>query len=238
MLTPIKIAELEIAAGSDLVGTNILAATTDYAVLGKEDTMRFTFDQVVQKGIESITSIDHLDYLSVNHTLKVGGVDVLRKISIGSVETKGTSASVSASTIGSHSQLSFVFPKGTPGEKGERGKQGIKGNPGVQGLKGDVGAQGIQGPQGIQGITGPASTAEGPKGEKGDTGISPVVSINGPVATGPAGTSASVTDISSDPSEVKLDFVIPRGDKGEPGEDGKTPTFSYDAFTKTLTITN
>ena len=240
MLTPIKIAELEVATGSDLVGTNILAATTDYAALAKEETMRFTFDQVVQKGIESITRLDHLDYLSVNESIKIQGHEVLREIAIGTVKTTGTSASVTVDNIVGKSRLNFVFPEGQPGDKGDQGPQGPQGTKGDQGEKGDKGDQGIQGEKGDQGDQGPegtASTAIGPQGIQGETGVSPAF-LTPTVTTGLPTDQATVTDISGNPAEVKLDFVIPKGDQGEPGEDGKTPTFAYDAASKTLTITN
>ena len=59
------------------------------------------------------------------------------------------------------------------------------------------------------------STQGNIKGPAGNDGVSPTVAV-GTVATGAAGSSASVTNTGS-PSEAVFDFVIPKGDKGDDG---------------------
>ena len=56
------------------------------------------------------------------------------------------------------------------------------------------------------------------KGEKGDKGDAAIVSV-GAVTTGEAGTDASVENVGTSSAAV-FNFVIPRGDKGERGEQG------------------
>ena len=106
--------------------------------------------------------------------------------------------------------------------KPSRGVQGEKGN---KGDKGDAGERGEQGQQGIQ----------GPKGDEGDEGKTPVFDI-GTITTLNAGEQATVslnpngTDLSGNP-KYKLNFGIPKGEKGANGKDGidgtngKTPIF-------------
>ncbi len=215
MLTPIKITELEIGTGADLAGGNIVAATTDYGALAKEDTLKFTFDQVVQQGILSMTRIDHLTSLSVGDSIKVGGKEVLRDLKLGTQKTKGSDTIVSMRSFQGSSYLDFVFAEGTPGPQGETG---------------------ITGPQGETGKTGADSVVEGPKGETGDTGTDPTIQITN-VTTGFPDDQATVINVGTE-QNAQFEFVIPQGVKGDPGVNALTPTFSYDAGTKTLTITN
>lgn len=88
--------------------------------------------------------------------------------------------------------------------------------------KGDTGAQGPQGEQ----------------GPKGETGTAATVTV-GAVTTGEPGTDAAVTNAGTSAAAV-LNFVIPRGEKGEqgqkgetgaPGEAGHTPVKGVDYFT-------
>ena len=79
------------------------------------------------------------------------------------------------------------------------------------GLKGETGAQGAQG---IQGETGPQGP-QGEKGETGETGAAATVQV-GTTTTGAAGSQAQVTNSGSNAAAV-LNFVIPKGDKGDPG---------------------
>lgn len=140
-----------------------------------------------------------------------------------------------------------VGPQGVQGEKGDKGDQGIQGPQGdrgprgyqgvqgIQGPKGDTGVTGPQGPQGPRGQTGPqgpqgpkgdAGTVgpqgpRGPKGDKGDTGdqgLAATIAI-GSTITGQPGTNASVTN-SGTPQNVVLNFTIPKGPKGDPGQAG------------------
>ena len=82
------------------------------------------------------------------------------------------------------------------------------------------GAKGDKGDAGEKGDTG----AKGDKGEKGDTGatgangITPTLKV-GSTSTGNAGTNASVTMTDSN-NVYTLNFVIPKGDKGDTGAKG------------------
>ena len=146
-------------------------------------------------------------------------------LSIGSVSS-GTTASATITGTAPNQTLNLVLPKG---DKGDTGDKGDKGEQGPQGEKGDKGEKGDPNTLTIGSVssgTTPSATITGqspnqtlnlvlPKGDKGDTGETG--------ATGPQG---------------------PKGDKGEQGiqgEKGDTgavgATFSYDATTKTLTIT-
>ena len=60
--------------------------------------------------------------------------------------------------------------------------------------------------------------AEGVKGEKGDKGEAATIEI-GTVTTGAAGTQAKVVNVGT-LSAARLNFTIPRGDKGERGDAG------------------
>ena len=80
---------------------------------------------------------------------------------------------------------------------------------------------------------------KGIQGVKGDAGASNVLTI-GSVTSG---TTASATITGNSPSQV-LNLVLPKGDKGDTGNKGDKgdkgdvgATFTYDASTKTLTIT-
>ena len=88
-------------------------------------------------------------------------------------------------------------------------------------LKGDKGDKGDAGAKGDKGDTG----AKGDKGDKGDTGatgangITPTLKV-GSTSTGNAGTNASVT--MTDVNNVyTLNFVIPKGEKGDTGAKGE-----------------
>ena len=90
----------------------------------------------------------------------------------------------------------------------------------LKGAKGDKGDTGATGAKGEKGDTG----AKGDKGEKGDTGatgangITPTLKV-GSTSTGNAGTNASVTMTDSN-NVYTLNFVIPKGDKGDTGAKG------------------
>lgn len=92
-----------------------------------------------------------------------------------------------------------------------------------------------------------SGTGVGEKGEKGDTGATPTITV-GSTTTAPAGSSATVTNTGSN-TAVVLNFVIPKGDTGSPGLDGSdgqpgaTPTISVVsvstlAYGATPTVTN
>ena len=95
--------------------------------------------------------------------------------------------------------------------------KGDKGDKGDAGEKGDTGAKGDKGEKGDTG-------AKGDKGEKGDTGatgangITPTLQV-GSTSTGNAGTNASVT-MTDNNNVYTLNFVIPKGEKGDTGAKG------------------
>lgn len=76
------------------------------------------------------------------------------------------------------------------------------------GAKGD---RGEQGPQGVQGVQGP----QGIQGTQGIPGEAATVQV-GTVTTGEEGSQASVTNAGTSNAAV-LNFTIPKGEKGEPG---------------------
>ena len=91
----------------------------------------------------------------------------------------------------------------------------------LKGDKGDKGDTGATGAKGEKGDTG----AKGDKGEKGDTGatgangITPTLKV-GSTTTGNAGTNATVTMTDSN-NVYTLNFVIPKGVKGDTGAKGE-----------------
>lgn len=127
------------------------------------------------------------------------------------------------------------------------GSQGIKGEKGDKGDKGDTGAAaGFGTPTAtVDGTTGTPSVSvsasgtdtqkvfsfnfsglkgqKGDTGDKGDTGTAATVQV-GTVQTGVAGSQAQVVNAGSTSAAV-LNFTIPKGDKGDTGENGKTPSF-------------
>ena len=85
--------------------------------------------------------------------------------------------------------------------------KGDKGDKGDAGEKGDTGAKGDKGDRGDTGAT-------------GANGITPTLKV-GSTSTGNAGTNASVTMTDSN-NVYTLNFVIPKGDKGDTGAKGDT----------------
>ena len=104
--------------------------------------------------------------------------------------------------------------KGDKGEKGEKGAQGIQGERGIQGVRGEKGDKGDKGSPGAKGDKG----EPGAKGDKGDTGATPNITI-GTVTTLEAGQNATASMGGTAESPV-LNLGIPKGAKGEPGQDG------------------
>ena len=90
----------------------------------------------------------------------------------------------------------------------------------LKGDKGDKGDTGAKGDKGEKGDTG----AKGEKGDKGDTGatgangVTPTLKV-GSTTTGNAGTNASVT-MTDNNNVYTLNFVIPKGEKGDTGAKG------------------
>lgn len=87
--------------------------------------------------------------------------------------------------------------------------------PMIKGEKGDKGDQGPQGEQGIQGIA----------------GVNATIAV-GSTVTGAAGTEASVEN-SGTASNAVLNFVVPRGDKGEKGDTGEIVSVSATTLSST-----
>ena len=85
------------------------------------------------------------------------------------------------------------------GDKGDKGDAGVKGDTGAKGEKGDKGDTGATGATGANGIT-------------------PTLKV-GSTSTGNAGTNASVT-MTDNNNVYTLNFVIPKGDKGDTGAKG------------------
>ena len=88
--------------------------------------------------------------------------------------------SVTASTSGKTSTLTFNYLKGATGAQGKQGPTGATGSQGKQGPTGATGSQGKQGPTGATGGTGAKGPTgatgsqgkQGPTGAKGSTGAS------------------------------------------------------------------
>lgn len=135
-------------------------------------------------------------------------------------------------------------PQGIPGPVGPRGATGATGPAGPQGDKGERGERGIQGVQGPQGPTGPAGAdgkdyvlteadkeeiagmIPGGGGTSGKNGghYTPSVDANGNLTW-----TASESGM---PSIQGANIKGPAGQKGDPGEDGKTPEKGADYWTE------
>ena len=102
--------------------------------------------------------------------------------------------------------------KGPAGATGAKGDRGLTGPAGPAGPQGPRGLTGEQGPKGDTGATG-AQGIQGPAGPKGDTALTVAV---GNVTSGET---ASVSN-SGTATDIILDFVIPKGDKGDTGAQG------------------
>ena len=100
-------------------------------------------------------------------------------------------------------------PQGEPGPKGEQGPQGQQGETGEQGPPGKDGTPGQQGEPGPAGQTGPT----------GPTGATPNIQI-GTVQTLDPGQQATAS-MSGTPENPLLNLGIPKGKKGDPGEDAE-----------------
>ena len=107
-------------------------------------------------------------------------------------------------------------PKGNTGETGPQGEMGPQGPAGETGPQGPVGPAGKDGAQGPKGDTG----EQGPQGPKGDTGATPSIQI-GTVQTLEPGQQATA-NMSGTPENPLLNLGIPKGEKGDPGEDAES----------------
>ena len=107
-------------------------------------------------------------------------------------------------------------PKGNTGETGPQGEMGPQGPAGETGPQGPVGPAGKDGAQGTKGDTG----EQGPQGPKGDTGATPNIQI-GTVQTLEPGQQATAS-MSGTAENPLLNLGIPKGEKGDPGEDAES----------------
>ena len=98
------------------------------------------------------------------------------------------------------------------GDKGDKGEKGDTGETGPQGPVGPAGKDGAQGPKGDTG-------EQGPQGPKGDTGATPNIQI-GTVQTLEPGQDATAS-MTGTPENPLLNLGIPKGEKGDPGENAK-----------------
>ena len=164
-------------------------------------------------------------------------------ITIGSV-TSGDEASVENVGTSTDAVFNFVLPKG---DKGDQGDQGPAGTDGTQGPKGDPGADGADGEDGFSptivenaqnyddvyrlDITTKDSSFTTPnlKGGSGSGGSGTAATIT--VGSVTSGDEASVINSGTSTNAV-FDFVLPKGDKGDPGQDGA------DGAAATITVGN
>lgn len=166
-------------------------------------------------------------------------------LSVGTVTTAaaGSNATISITGSAPNQVVNFTIPRGNTGAqglKGDQGDQGFTGAPGPANVislgtvatgspgsnvavaingtspnqtisfvipRGDVGAKGDQGIQGLTGQTGPANTI-----------------TMGTVSTGAPGSTASASVTGTAPNQV-LNLVVPRGDRGASGIDGRPAEF-------------
>ena len=140
-------------------------------------------------------------------------------ITIGNV-TSGEIPSVTNVGTPSDALLDFVLPKGDKGEQGVQGEIGPANTLTIGSVtKGDEAQANITGdaPNQVLNLVLPKGDAGviGPKGDKGDKGDSNILSI-GTVTSGEV---ANVIITGDSPAQV-LNFVLPKGDKGEQGIQG------------------
>lgn len=147
------------------------------------------------------------------------GIPGPASIDVGVTETVESFEDAKVENVGTEEDviLSFKIPRGKQGIDGKIGPQGI---PGPKGERGDVGPQGI-------------------KGERGEQGPSTIQIGN--IKTIEYTEEAEVINVGT-PSDVVLDFKIPKGEKGDkgdigprglPGEIGRTEHITIDE-TETL----
>ena len=159
-----------------------------------------------------------------------------------------TTTDVVNSAVATYVEANKATLKGDKGDKGDTGATGAKGDKGDAGAKGDIGAKGDKGDKGDP-FTYSDFTPEqlaalkGNKGDKGDKGevgangkdgITPTLKV-GSTSTGNAGTNASVT-MTDNNNVYTLNFVIPKGDKGDTGAKGVDGVKGADGITPTLKV--
>ena len=182
------------------------------------------------------------------------GIANAQKLTVGTV----TTGMLPSASIDESGQLNLVLPKGEKGDIGEPGVQGTKGDTGAKGEKGDVGPT----PKLSIGTVESGTTADAtlggtaerpvlnltlPKGAKGDTGAAgyPATMSIGNVTSG---TKASANIRKGvDPgmggiisgnifNNYILDLVLPKGEKGDPGQDGLVGGLSEEEKSAVLAV--
>lgn len=207
---------------------------------------------------ENLTgSLNNSGVLIQTYTLPVASANTLGGIKVGAnltIDKDGTLNATAGSGTGVEGEdgatfipnvskegvISWTNDKGLPNPtsvniKGPQGEQGIQGETGPKGDNGEKGEQGPQGQQGIQGEQGPQGPQGevGPQGQNGEDGKSATITI-GTVTTGDAGTNASVTNRGTETDAI-LDFVIPKGDKGD-AETGGNGNVSSDVINSIVVV--
>ncbi|HRJ90087.1 MAG TPA: hypothetical protein PLX39_15525 [Pyrinomonadaceae bacterium] len=143
-----------------------------------------------------------------------GNAGTAATISIGTVTTgaAGSSAAVSNAGTANAAILNFTIPRGNVGPQGDAGRE----------VEIQAGATHLQWRYaGDAGWTNLVALSEltGPPGDPGDDGDAATISI-GTVTTGAAGSSAAVSNAGTANAAI-LNFTIPRGNAGDPGDPGR-----------------
>lgn len=169
----------------------------------------------------------------------IGADGMSAEVRVGSVTTgaAGTDAVVTYNTAVEEGKnvttLNFVIPRGADGAQGPQGEQGIQGEQGPAGADGAAATVAIgsvtTGDAGTEASVTNSGTENAavldfviPRGEKGETGAdgadgaAATIAI-GTVTTGASTASASVENVGTENAAV-LNFVVPKGDKGEDGD--------------------
>lgn len=171
-----------------------------------------------------------------------GGTPGPAGVGIQKIEKTGTNGLVDTYTITYTNGQTTTYTvtngaDGPKGDKGDKGDTGQKGDPGTtpeigengnwylgeidtgKPSRGEQGPKGEQGPQGEQGGTG----EQGPPGQTGpagQTGATPNIQI-GQITTLEPGQQATAS-MSGTPENPLLNLGIPKGEKGDPGEDAES----------------
>ncbi len=183
-----------------------------------------------------------------------------RRTAVTAEAAAGDSAAVRVTEDVDSLHFAFTLPKGDKGDKGDPGVKGDKGDKGDKGNKGDTGDAFTYSDFTAEQLE--ALKVKGDKGDKGDKGADGTLSsldrlriqkaqavvakFQNMTANAEAGDMASVTVSGTDVTSAEplaLQFVLPKGDKGDPGdkgepgdkgdtgEDGYTPVRGTDYWT-------
>ena len=141
-----------------------------------------------------------------------------------------TTTEVVNSTVATYVEANKGTLKGDKGDKGDNGAKGDKGDKGDPFTYSDFTPEQLAALKGSKGDKGD----KGEAGANGKDGITPTLRV-GSTSTGNAGTNANVTMTDSN-NVYTLNFVIPRGDKGEAGVKGQDGAKGADGITPTLKV--